>query len=62
MAHRYVVDTHALIWFLQADTRVVVVPLGWEILVASTQLSQIPEMHDRLIVSTARWLQMQGYS
>jgi len=115
MAHRDVIDAHALIWFLvgspklgadarvvlndpdgalylpvialaeacwvvekgkaatipsvaallkavDADERVVIVPLDRPVLDLSHTLTAIPEMHDRLIVATALALSVPGDS
>ena len=112
MANKYVVDTHALIWFLEgnpklgknargilndpqanlvlptialaeaidivtkgrttipdvatlmndvlADVRIELQPLTLTILQQSLTATAVPEMHDRLIVSTALWLEGLG--
>jgi hypothetical protein len=46
-AREYTVDAHVI------DPRIVVVPLNRVILDRAMALTTIPEMHDRLIVSTA---------
>ncbi len=112
MASKYVVDTHALIWFLEgnpklgknarvvlndpqaklilptialaeaidivakgrttiptvatllndvlADARIELHPLTLAILQQSLTATAVPEMHDRLIVSTVLWLESLG--
>jgi PIN domain nuclease of toxin-antitoxin system len=112
MANKYVVDTHALIWFLEGnpklgsnarmvlndpqaklilptialaeaidivtkgrtsipdvttlmndvltDARIELQPLTLAILQQSLTATAVPEMHDRLIVSTALWLESLG--
>jgi PIN domain nuclease of toxin-antitoxin system len=112
MANKYIVDTHALIWYLekssqlgiaaksvlddhtselvlplialseavyivnkgktlipdaptllnrvQSDPRIELYPLNFEVLQESLNALTIPEMHDRLIVSTGLYLQKLG--
>jgi PIN domain nuclease of toxin-antitoxin system len=114
MAHRSVVDTHALIWYLegnprlgsgaktvldnkqsdlvlpiialaeavevvakgrsnipavasllnhvQTDPRLRLFALTWKVFRLSLALPTIPEMHDRLIVASALFLQSHGHS
>lgn len=45
-----------------ADPRIEIYPLTWEVFSQSLSLSVIPEMHDRLIVGTALYLQNLGES
>ena len=45
---------------VQNDSRIDVYPLSTGILAVSTSLTQIPEMHDRLIVATGIYLQQLG--
>ncbi len=52
----------ALLAAVDADKRVVIVPLEREILDLSHTLTVISEMHDRLIVATALWLAASGES
>ncbi|MBE2199558.1 MAG: PIN domain-containing protein [Anaerolinea sp.] len=113
MARKYIIDTHALIWYLEGNPRlgiqaqavmsepesVLVLPvialaeavhivakgrtsissvvtlmaavqdaphleiasLTWEIVQQSLTLTAVPEIHDRLIVATAVYLQGQGH-
>jgi PIN domain nuclease of toxin-antitoxin system len=112
MAHKYVLDTHALVWHLEgnprlgaqakkviddpasdlvlpiialaeaayivdhgrtaiprvsdllgsvfADQRLSVFPLTWEVFEQSLKATVVPEMHDRLIVASALYLQSLG--
>jgi PIN domain nuclease of toxin-antitoxin system len=112
MAHRYVLDTHALVWHLEgnprlgpqakrviedpqsslvlpiialaeaayivehgrtaiptvadllrsvlADLRISIHPLNWEVFQESLNAVVLPEMHDRLIVGSAVYLQSLG--
>lgn len=66
MANKYIVDTHALIWYLESNPRlgaaakIEIQPLCLEILQASLQARAVPEMHDRLIVAGGLLLQQQG--
>jgi len=112
MAHKYVLDTHALVWHLEgnprlgpqakkiiddplsnlvlpiialaeaayivehgrtaiptvsdllgsvfADLRISVYPMNWEVLQESLNVTALPEMHDRLIVGSALYLQSLG--
>ncbi len=109
MARKYVLDTHALVWYvegnprlsakvkmiiddlnselvlplmalaeaaflvergrtsipsvsvlmtsIQADTRIEIYPLTWDVFQQSLTTTAIPEMHDRLIVGTALHIQ-----
>ena len=112
MAHKYVLDTHALVWHLEgnprlgpqakkviddplsslvlpiialaeaayivehgrnavprvsdlirsvsADSRISIHPMTWEVFEKSLEASVLPEMHDRLIVGSALYLQSLG--
>jgi PIN domain nuclease of toxin-antitoxin system len=112
MAHKYVLDTHALVWHLEgnprlgpqakkaiddplsslvlpiialaeaayivehgrtaiprvadllrsvsADLRISIHPMTWEVFQKSLEASVLPEMHDRLIVGSALYLQSLG--
>jgi PIN domain nuclease of toxin-antitoxin system len=112
MAHKYVLDTHALVWHLEgnprlgpqakkviddprsslvlpiialaeaayivehgrtaiprvsdllrsvfADHRISIYPMTWEVFQESLNATVLPEMHDRLIVSSALYLQSLG--
>jgi PIN domain nuclease of toxin-antitoxin system len=112
MAHKYVLDTHALVWHLEgnprlgpqakkviddplsnlilpiialaeaayivehgrtaiptvsdllgsvfADLRISIYPMNWEVLQESLNATVLPEMHDRLIVGSALYLQSLG--
>lgn len=112
MAHKYLLDTHPLVWYLegnprlgtqakaviddpsselvlplialaeaafivergrtsipgvqeligsvQADPRIEIYPLNWEVFELSLALSAIPELHDHFIVATALHLQTLG--
>ncbi len=114
MAHKYVLDTHALVWHLEgnprlgsqakkviddplsslvlpiialaeaayivergrtaipkvsdlltsvsADHRISVHPMTWEVFQESLNATVLPEMHDRLIVGSALYLQSLGDS
>lgn len=114
MAHKYILDTHPLVWYLegnprlaadakaiiddpgselvlplialaeaafiiergrtsipavsdllisvQADPRIDVYPITWEVFEHSLSVTVIPEMHDRLIVGTALHLQGLGHA
>lgn len=113
MANKYVIDTHALIWFLEGsprlgqaaqtvmsaptsemvlslialaeavdivnkrrttissvadllldvttDTRIELLPFTFEVLQQSLIANAVPEMHDRLIVATALYLESLGH-
>jgi PIN domain nuclease of toxin-antitoxin system len=113
MANKYVIDTHALIWFLEGnqrlgqaaqtvmsdptsamvlslialaeavdivqkrrtaissvadllldvttDPRIELFPLTFEVLQQSLLANAVPEMHDRLIVATALYLESLGH-
>jgi PIN domain nuclease of toxin-antitoxin system len=112
MAHKYVLDTHALVWHLEgnprlgpqakkviddptsslvlpiialaeaayivehgrtaipkvsallgsviADLRISIYPMTWEVFEESLKATVLPEMHDRLIVGSALYLQSLG--
>jgi PIN domain nuclease of toxin-antitoxin system len=112
MAHKYVLDTHALVWHLEgnprlgpqakkviddplsslvlpiialaeaayivehgrtaiprvsdllgsvfADLRIAIYPMTWEVFQESLNATVLPEMHDRLIVGSALYLQSLG--
>lgn len=114
MADKYVLDTHALVWYLegnlrlglnakaimddpssqlvlplialaeaafivekkrtsipvvsdllnsvQADRRIEVYPITWDIFQQSLAVTVIPELHDRLIISTALYLRYLGHT
>ncbi len=114
MAHKYVLDTHALVWHLEgnprlgtqarkviddplssmvlpiialaeaayivehgrtaiprvsdllrsvsADLRISIHPMTWEVFQESLNATVLPEMHDRLIVGSALYLQSLGDS
>lgn len=114
MAHKYIVDTHALIWYLEGNTKLSkkarailddtqsqlvlplialaeaafivergrtsissvddlllgmrsaphldLFPLNWEVFEQSLLAINIPEIHDRLIVATALYLQTLGHT
>jgi len=114
MAHKYVLDTHPLVWYLegnprlgtqakaiiddpdcelilplialaeaafivergrtsipgvqelissvQADPRIEIYPLNWEVFERSLTATIIPELHDRFIVATALHLQTLGHT
>jgi len=47
----YVTDTQALIKFM-------FFPLGLEILESAAEITDIPELHDRLIAATTRYLDL----
>jgi len=47
---------------VEADRRIRVAPLTIETVKESSRLLSIPEMHDRLIVATARLIQARGQS
>jgi PIN domain nuclease of toxin-antitoxin system len=47
---------------VQADPRVEVYPLTWEVFQHTLTATSIPEMHDRLIVATTLHLQSQGHT
>ena len=43
-----------------ADLRISICPLSWEVFQESLRAAVVPEMHDRLIVATALYLQSFG--
>lgn len=47
---------------VQADPRIDVYPITWEVFERSLVATIIPELHDRLIVGTALHLQSLGYT
>lgn len=60
---KYVVDTHALVWFLDAisaDFRIKIHPLDRAVVEKTIVMSAINEMHDRQIVATALVMQDNG--
>ena len=69
MAHKYVLDTHALVWYLEgnpqavlADPRLEIYPLNWEVFQQTLTATAVPEMHDRQIVATAIHLRALGHT
>lgn len=55
-------SVHALLAAVDADKRVVLVPLDRQILDRSISLTALPELHDRLIVATTLCLAASGVS
>ncbi|MDQ3701288.1 MAG: PIN domain-containing protein [Chloroflexota bacterium] len=47
---------------VEADRRITVSPITWDVLRQSLSAIDIPEMHDRLIVGTAMHLQQSGHT
>ncbi|MGH2371561.1 MAG: type II toxin-antitoxin system VapC family toxin [Chloroflexota bacterium] len=47
---------------IQADPRIAIAPLTWDVFQHSLSLQAIPEMHDRFNVATALHLQSQGHT
>ena len=64
MAHKYILDTHALVWFVEGNKRLSdeIFPLTLDIFERSLTPEGlcIPELHDRFIVCTGLHLQDLG--
>ena len=54
-------DVSALLTSVLADPRIDLHPLTWEVFQHSLLLTELPEMHDRLIVGCALYLRSLGH-
>ena len=54
-------DVSQLFGSVKSDARIEIFPLTLEVLESSQSVKNIPEMHDRLIVGTAFYLQSLGH-
>lgn len=52
----------SLLGRLQTDSRIDLAPLTWDVFQHSLGLTVFPDIHDRLIVATALYLQDQGHT
>ena len=58
----FVADTHALIWWFTDSPRIsdnfMLIALDYSILQKMIDLKEIPELHDKIIASTAKYLNL----
>jgi len=54
------VDVHLdeLIRYVSGSVNYEIVPINADVVVAAADVHDVPELHDRIIVSTAKWLGM----
>ncbi|NOZ68291.1 MAG: type II toxin-antitoxin system VapC family toxin [Deferribacteres bacterium] len=62
----FLTDTHALLWWFTDNPRIshtasenfILIPLDYPVLRKMVELTGIPELHDKIIASTAKYLNL----